>query len=611
MTEEYKKDVLAYMLGKLENTEKDDNFVFNKTNSKQNDLKTKILTDLGISDLTTDVKQYITGCVAGHDDLTIIYGTYQNKGFFTLLNSDGTYITTLITTFAVRLLTPITNERYVAINGNNKFVYLSNFTQIGPSSWTFTQQKEYDIPSSNLPVNKITGLNRADEDAVYVFYGNNNGVKATVLKIGQGFEIDYLELTSQNSTSYTPTDASVTKNEDGYYVEVVGSGIGGYSRYYTTWDGQTPDPYSTKTMSGGIRQLNTLTKVDYVSAGSYVYIEKTTSTTKVWYLTGDEMHLALEVDGVADVEDYEIRRLNVRTNFVKINAQVNGNEVYYFGLINIHRLYFFSTFVEYQTNQNNKFLCSQTRQIFNLFDITVQNETDTFKYQSVVTFNLTNYNGKPYINKQYMFKPKDVVITNDDMIVFARDLFNYSTNRNIISMNAKIPNTMLNNITLKNKEVRNLTNISLVEDDTPLIKNIYENINLNFFNTYLIQNKNLQDQPINNLPASYTLTEGLTSDNNTYETNKLARVRINYSNGQMKLQRINNIDITGTHAMIDFSIYVDKDIESFELVDNGKYSVGTSYLTCDLKNPDVLEMLGITGLEIGKIYNFTQYVEII
>ena len=607
MTQDYKNDLLAYMTGSIEDQKKVNEFVFNRTPDKDNNIETILRTDLGLAE-TEDPFQYVIGTTFGHNDMFIIYGIYNNKGFFCLLDKDYNHIYTIKDSYSIRCLTPIEGNRYVGLNGGY-FAYFTDFTeQFGV--YTIKKQINYTLPTKNLPVSAITGIRKLDGEAVYAFWGNYNGMKATVFSIGQSFEENYVELKTNASTSYYPTDVQILKNtDDEYTIHMYGSGVGGYSSYYYIWDGETPEdtkdtPYEIKTMIGRLIKIEGCETIDW--AGNYgTLLELNSNYARVWEM-GVEKPL-LEIPSVASTS-----KCFTYENIYGFQTSISGTKTYIIGLIGGYGQNKYTSFVSINaSSEENEPIIVNAKKVYKLSDIVVQKRNSWYKEQ-VVNGSSTEYTGNPYTKIGYSFVPKDAIIRNDEEILFARDLFNYSQFDNQITSSVEVPNTMLNDINLANKVLRNTTNIEMVDDNRNIVKNIYETVNLNFINSIVIQNKNLIDQPIVMKEASNQLTASIIDTLYSYNETKLGKVIIYFSSGATyKEYDITSIEYFGNYAFINFSfLCVGKPI-LLELQNaKGTRFTRFNYMTLNLQDEKVLEMLGIEEFEIGKVYNFTQYVEI-
>ena len=72
---------------------------------------------------------------------------------------------------------------------------------------------------------------------------------------------------------------------------------------------------------------------------------------------------------------------------------------------------------------------------------------------------------------------------SNNKIIFARNLYNKVINANTTISTLNIPNTNLNDITIYNQSLIGETNYVLMNNQESITKNIYENLNINFYTT--------------------------------------------------------------------------------------------------------------------------------
>ena len=97
-------------------------------------------------------------------------------------------------------------------------------------------------------------------------------------------------------------------------------------------------------------------------------------------------------------------------------------------------------------------------------------------------YNKTNYNSIPYIDGTSIYPQKARIYSNGDLI-FARNQYNVSALDSSYTATVEIPNIYLNSGTIEPIQLISKTNKVIVDDPTPLSKNIYEKVYLNFINS--------------------------------------------------------------------------------------------------------------------------------
>ncbi len=213
----------------------------------------------------------------------------------------------------------------------------------------------------------------------------------------------------------------------------------------------------------------------------------------------------------------------------------------------------------------------------------------------VEVYNKFNYNGLPYINENSLI-PNSVELYSEEDIVFARNIHNLSINDNITISSVEIPNTYLNNINITSRSLLSQTNLKLIDNNDILQKNIYETVILNFINAIQIIDKNQANNKLNITASSY-LNKAVNTIG-SYDKSKLyEKAILYYANGKTKEILYEYQNKTDTSANIVLVIYVDDYLDRLELISNDKTIV---YQTIDLSN-----------LAIDKHYTINQKMEVI
>ena len=222
---------------------------------------------------------------------------------------------------------------------------------------------------------------------------------------------------------------------------------------------------------------------------------------------------------------------------------------------------------------------------FPLYSETNTTKKITFDYNSI------NYNGEGYTNVNSLVPNKARLYDSNNKMIFARNLYNKVINANTTISTLNIPNTNLNDVTIYTQSLVGKTNYVLASNEDNITKNIYENLNLNFYTTLKMINNNDIDNPIFNQNGSNRINSSV-SKLNDYDNAKATKIKINYSDNTNKILNI-DFTITARDCYTEFMIYIDKEISSIDFISNDE---NTIYNTI---RPE---------LEIGKYYKISQSV---
>lgn len=211
----------------------------------------------------------------------------------------------------------------------------------------------------------------------------------------------------------------------------------------------------------------------------------------------------------------------------------------------------------------------------------------TFDYNSI------NYNGEGYTNVNSLVPNKARLYDNNNKMIFARNLYNKVINANTTISTLNIPNTNLNDVTIYNQSLIGETNYVLMNNQESITKNIYENLNINFYTTLRMINNNDPNNQIFNQVGSNRINSSVSSVKD-YNNAKATKIRINYSDNTTKIVSIEFYPIRN-YYYTKFSIYIDKLISSIDFISNDEE---TTYNTI---RPNFI---------VGKYYTINQSVRI-
>lgn len=203
-----------------------------------------------------------------------------------------------------------------------------------------------------------------------------------------------------------------------------------------------------------------------------------------------------------------------------------------------------------------------------------------------------NYNGQPYDNYNSLIGEYGNVYSNGEL-VFSRDLYNISTTNNYTVSTLEIPNTYLNGISLSPKDLIGKTNVNLVNDTPTINKNIYEVLFLNYVNTINVIDN---EQDVISSTGKYINTNINVGTQTNQENTKCSKVFITWEDSSTKNFSIGWTSVDDTHSYTEFTIYIEQNVSSIELMSN---DLSTTYIT-----------LNTDGLEVGKYYTFKQYLKV-
>lgn len=269
----------------------------------------------------------------------------------------------------------------------------------------------------------------------------------------------------------------------------------------------------------------------------------------------------------------------------------------YIGLILNKELYYIQaqSFITNLTSTDSLLFITKVFNLYNLYFCMSGEESQKIQ----LVFNQNNYNGLPYEAPNCLIPNSSILYDSSDNIVFARNLYNKTISGQTTTSIVQIPNTLLNDTTIAKNDLWGQTNVVLIDDDTEIIKNIYETVNINFANTISIRNDNDPNNKILNPTAAIRLNSS-TSNLGDYSDAKGLHIKVNYTDNTSSIINLDSSQVTftsDTEATYSFDIYVNKAINNIQILSNDN---ATIYQTMDNLN-----------LVVGKTYSITQDVEVI
>ena len=208
-------------------------------------------------------------------------------------------------------------------------------------------------------------------------------------------------------------------------------------------------------------------------------------------------------------------------------------------------------------------------------------------------YNPSNYNGNSFINTNSL-NSNSAVLYSDNNPVFARNLYNKTQNGATTTSTIEIPNNYLNDTLVDQKDLMSVNNNVIISDTNGFTKNVYETVYLNFVNTISVVNQNNTQSVYNNEIA----TKLNTSINNPtdYDDLKLTKFRVNYQDGTNTVSKLQaTLQDDGSYQLL-MTFYLSKLANTLELISEDEQTV---YLTYNL-----------TNTEINKTYSFKQRIRI-
>lgn len=615
MTEDFKNKILKYLTGNIQSQSGSNEPQFQAVETITNNLYQYMIDNFD----TGGTLPYIIDIIKGNqNDNYLCYGQGDGFGFIIILDSgfqvvDGTKEYTSGTTMYQFLkLNQAPNGTFYGIdkNGNNyRFIMLNNMLSKTPTqtSYRYVMQKTYNI-TSNYPSNfYLEGMIKNPNGGEYLFYGyrlvSGNYKPLAIeytINVGMANEwVQYNYSTSDSNSYYVTGGWASWDTESNLNFKLIGNINTATNTliYIFKMSGTgilVDQTYNTNIDTSGIGQFDSLQMKSVIlsEVNAYVIAYVNSSNPKVYIFRINNGIYKLYESSTASGVLGQFVTFGISTDYINTffwYLLPSGSYYdFYGGLIigdNVYQTLITNTDV-YPLNMQVSF------NQYNLYSFNLQSANTLYNVPFV--FNQFNYNGLEYEGINCLVPNNGILYDDNDKIIFARNLYNLNVNGATTISTVEIPNTFLNDVTIENKSLFSHTNVEITTDSTQLTKNLYEVVDINFFNTLVMKNSNNpNNEIINNIGASRlnTSMSGILDYNNAIAN----KIRINYQDGTSLIQKIGTPTIANGVATYTISIYVPKAITNIEIISNDETTV---YQT-------------ITGtFNINKYYTLTQDVRV-
>ena len=622
MTEDYKDKLLKYITGNISSESGnnipsfDDDEVLNK-NIAEN-IKT-ILTDEQNANYVIALGKIYNEIYESY----LIYGYYQDTsenyyGFIYLVDSDLNEIQ-MITEFASGTkLFPITalnqdenNNMYGltysidAVEMTSKVLLFNNIFASGQATGVYKAilRNDYIVPYNynQAPYRQNRITKSPDGATYYIVLSEDNKEKFVRFTINVGSTNEWVVATIPYGF-YARFDVRLDKSSGNEILKFYGINTASPSSYYEyNINGDTATqvksiqlPYIAQFLSQVyVKDLNNIYLfISYTTAGyagvfkvngnqlTQIYrinLEPSGTTYKICYGTLFEINGGLFFY-LNKKETYESQ---LYLAFIKEDNTIVITDIGQYDGTDLFSSFYSYVDFYYKNNYN----------LVNIY-VPYYSTTNTTK-KFTLDYNSINYNGVAYENINSLEPTKARIYDNNDKIIFARNLYNKTINANTTISTINIPNTMLNNITMHAHNLIGSTNYVLIEDTENITKNIYEDLNINFYNTIRMVNENDPNNIIFTQIGSNRLNSS-SSNLLDYNNAKATKIRINYADNTTQIMNV-IFNPLKNYFYTKFSLQVNKEINSIEFISNDENTV---YNTISPQ------------LTVGKVYVIRQCITI-
>ena len=634
MTEDFKSNILKYLTNKFEIKSKPvgTQIPFTEAGTINNNLHETLIArfphgySLGSSGLDNTIKS--------NNDINVMWGNYfedntstvPTKGFILLLSPYGEiiqiideYDTGTKIGFIYKLAVDEDNNFYGIIKGNDfttpYLTLLNNFTVKRPvdTEYVVKRRISYNINISFSQERDYLTILTKTPNYSYYLIGNPEFLHMIKTEVGENNKEANFYI--QNQTIGEITLGNITADENGAIIELKKLLDGKFYIYKANYT----DSSSSNIQLIKQTELNIDTTFNSINTGSleqkgnntYVInvVNRKTFPEKQYVLSIYRIKNNAEVEFLISIfqEDYPGasiiwgRMFNTGNAIALAISKPTGATVSYtnsIGLINEEDNNTPFVYTEDSISTSSSpfgFKIVSFANNFNLLNIDLYTDTQTLRFNTI--YNPNNYNGIEYNSDETMVPQYANIYNSNNVVIFSRNLYNKTINNNTTTSTIEIPNLYLNDITLNKKDLISKTNNVLNENISPLVKNIYESLYINFINTITIKDKNDPNNEIERTDGEIALNQEIS--NKLLATSIANKYRIVYRLKDDVIRVFEDTDIkvlTNDLVMYEFNILVDDEIQRIEIISNDEQIT--------------YAVINGASLQVGKLYKITQYVEI-
>ena len=544
MTNDYKRDLLDYMTGKLTPGTQTSNY-FRDNETIQNNLTQK-LNEKGISP-----QSYVSTILYKDDNSNfLMYGSYQiNNNIYSYIivfNQKGEVLDILTTYESGSLIEEIKCLEY----DENGYIYGVDYPKTQPGGtdyYRIIQLNNIAVPVGNNYVcrlrssyyikttfNLTEGYNsgfikKVPGEARYFIFGYVNNQKTKLIEfsniVGMPLEWNYYDGRSI-TTNDTPLQAQMLINaEEGtpkvdiYYRM---QGVLGLDHEY--FDG------SSLTLKTRTTLANIPTDIQ-IQSSTIVYVASRknngdgTYTLYVYKINNGSVSTITQYnqEGLPSFYiSYKDGKLFSKSESFKDTKVLCICGVYY------NNQFIQSPTYEYPLTSYLNTICN-VQKVFGLYSFFLLSQNEVHHPKIVIYDN--QYSGGSYQDYNSLI-PAHSEIYSNGYIQFARDLYNKQVFENQTLAVVNVPFNYLNDMTLNPTNLLGQTMTTLVNDKRDITKNKYENVYINFLNKINVVDEDTGE--IYPQTANYVNKNINIGTSANYGISKLTKVRINFSTPQVK-----------------------------------------------------------------------------
>ena len=654
LTNNYKELALKWLVGKYERVPGDNDISFNEFDNVENELQQQL--DTTFPNLFT-LKGIVQGNNSNDEGLeySVIYGIYKNdnledRGFITILDENYNVVQT-ITKYSndddigtIISLNVGNDGRFFMVeydlNGYYRFVLLNNILAKSPTeeNYQLVMRQTYRFPDqTKVSTTKMIVIKHPQEaryltaQIIHDYINFEEDLYCIEFVINVGSENEWNTYNCHfGSWAVDPSlqtievdDLLVSWNEENKMLFKVSSAevrpniMVTYNSFTKLANSDTIVKKGTSISYGStydyaksiIKNIN----ISYVTASKVVdnkYVYEIFKVDKNDEQDYDDVLLIETISNVSSATFNGVRLMKHQDDIFFIYQNTNT----YVGIIVGDNVYT-SEFTSFSSSVSDTLFFLNVQKLFNLYIVYSQNG-DYVNFAKLIYIDEDNNSSS--VNFSSMNPYYGVLYDENDKIIFARTLYNKSITGQTTTSIIQVPNQFINDMQINTQDLFGRTYLALINSTEAFTKNEYEEVYVNFANTWNVINKNNPSNPILNPAAASRFNLAISQANPDpaypddrswdgiyeYAYSWTQYYRINYSDNTYleKYFMENDITLVQQNPLkyryhIDFIAPPDKDIINIQILSTDKQTI---YQTIDN-----------LSLEAGKYYELTQDVYVL
>ena len=576
MTDEAKKLALQYFVGKIDLETSPEDVKFNEYDKNNNQLQTKM------ANTYFPYGYNVRGIVQGNNSIgdgleySIVYGTYENQnhtktyGFMIILDEQYNVVQ-IIKKFSnnesfgtIISLNVGTDGRFFMVekdlNGYYRFVLLNNILAKSPNDeeYKVIMRQTYRFPNQSIISTTKMLIAKHPQEARYLIAQLIHDYDEVedylyciefVINVGAENEwntysirVETWVLDPQYQTNEIDDMLASWDSDNKLTFEVTMAQLRpslqvAYCQFNKSANSDTiVDTIVFPEIATTYDYAQTIIKDFNVG---YIATSRVTNNTRVYSIFKRESNVFQLIATYTNISVGTFKGIRLAKHQNDIFYSYQNNTTTYIGLIVGSKTYL-STFTGFSSSNTDTLFFINIQRSYNLITAYLQCG-NYINFAKLIYVDETN--NQPYTNVKTLMPYYGTLYDYNNKLVFVRTLYNKSVSGQLTTSSIQVPNQFLNDITISNENLFGNTYVKLCNNTQEFVKNEYEEVYVNFANSWNVQNRNDPDNIIFNPTGASRFNQSMTG---TYEyvLSRTTKYQINYDDDTSVIRIFDPTQIT-------------------------------------------------------------------